>query len=111
MNIAESPDHTSGLSAAAARDQIATEVERVARRWQQLPLDRALSASPAVHDLIQALADEVATSRGWPPRTVPDLGPAVLMDQLHVMLFDHAEAGLDPVRLAESMTHLRRAMP
>ncbi len=108
---AESPDHTSGLSAAAARDHIATEVERVARRWQQLPLDRALSASPKLRDLIQGLADEVAGARGWPNRPVPDLGPAVLMDQLRVMLFDHADAGLDPTPLAESMTKHRRALP
>lgn len=107
---AESPD-TSGLSAAAARDHIATEVERVARRWQQLPLDHALSAYPQVLALVQGVAEEVAVARGWPPRPVPDLGPAVLMDQLQVMVFDHAEAGLDPTPLADAMTHLRRALP
>ncbi len=64
-----------------------------------------------VLDLIQRIADEVATARGWPPRPVPDLGPAVLMDQLQVMLFDHADAGMDPTPVAESMTALRRSLP
>jgi len=105
------PEDTSGLSAAAARDHIAIETERVARRWQQLPLGRALSASPIVAAFVQSLADEVAVARGWPARPVPDLGPAVLMDQLQVMLFDHAEAGLDPAPLAERMTTLRRDLP
>ncbi len=108
---AESPDHTSGLSAAAVRDHIATEAERVARRWLQLPLGHALSASPMVLAVVQQLADDVAAVRGWPPRTVPDLGPAVLINQLQVMLFDHAEAGLDPTPLAERMTTLRRTLP
>lgn len=109
--VAEGPDHTSVPSATAARDLIATEVERVARRWQQLPLGHALSASPAVLDLVQRIADEVAAARGWPTRPVPHLGPAVLMDQLKVMVFDHAKAGLDPSPLAERMTALRRELP
>lgn len=108
---AEGPDHISGLSAAAARDHIATEVERVARRWQQFPLGHALSASPMVLAIVQRIADEVAAARGWPTRPVPDLGPAVVIDQLQVMLFDHAEAGLDPTALAERMTTLRRELP
>ncbi|USQ79422.1 hypothetical protein NF556_17730 [Ornithinimicrobium faecis] len=94
----------------AAREEIGTELERVVRRWQQLPLDHALSVSPQVRVLVQHLADRVAEAERMPSGPVPDLGPAVLMDQLRVMVFDHAAAGLDPVPLAAELTTLRRAI-
>lgn len=95
--------------AAIAREEIGTELGRVVRRWQQLPLDHALSVSPQVRELVQAVADRVAAAEGMPSAPVPDLGPAVLMDQLRVMVFDHGRAGLDPVPLAVELTALRRA--
>lgn len=55
------------------------------RRWQQLPLDRALAWAPSVRSLL----DDLAGPRG----PVPDLGPAVLMDQLTVLVYDVCEAG------------------
>lgn len=57
-------------------------------RWRQLPLDHALSRMPLTSAVVQRLADRVAGSRGRPPRRVPDLGPAAVMDQLTVMVFD-----------------------
>ena len=101
---------------ADARATVAAELERVVRRWHQLPLDHALSAVPAVRDLVQDLADEVAAREHLAPQPVPDLGPAVLMDQLRVMVFDHARVGLaDDARslgvLATRLTDLRRALP
>lgn len=95
---------------AAAREQVATELRRVVRRWQQLPLDHALSVAPTVRDLLQSLADRAASARGLPLVPVPDLGPAVLMDQLTVLARDDAEAGLDPAALAADLTALRRAL-
>ena len=50
------------------------------RRWQQLPLDHALSSAPVVRRLLDDLAA--------PAGPVPDLGPAVLMDQLTVLVYD-----------------------
>lgn len=94
----------------AAREVIGTELGRVVRRWQQLPLDHALSVSEPVRELIQAIADEVAAAEGMRSGAVPDLGPAVLMDQLRVMVFDHGRVGLDPVPLAAELTTLRRAI-
>lgn len=94
------PDHTVG-----------TELERVVRRWQQLPLDRALPAVPAVSGLVQELADAVADVEGMPHAPVPDLGPGVLMDQLRVMVYDWQVAGLDEEDLARRLTHLRRTLP
>lgn len=83
-------------------------------RWQQLPLDHALSRLALVHDLVQRLADEVADVEGRPHEPVPDLGPAVVIDQLRVMAHDRAAAaGDDPVpaaALADRLARLRRAL-
>ena len=92
-------------------DLAGTELERVVRRWQQLPLDHALPAVPGVAGGVQALADAVADAQGVPRAPVPDLGPAVLMDQLRVMVYDWRAAGLDEDDLADRLTELRRALP
>ena len=92
-------------------DTVGTELERVVRRWQQLPLDRALPAVPVVHDVVQALADATAEVTGLPRTAVPDLGPAVLMDQLRVVVHDWRAAGQDEAELARRLTGLRRTLP
>lgn len=93
------------------RARVDTELERVVRRWQQLPLDRALPAVRGVQEVVQALANEAAGVTGLPPTAVPDLGPAVLMDQLQVMVHDWRAAGLPEGDLGERLTALRRALP
>ncbi|WP_370894359.1 hypothetical protein [Janibacter sp. GXQ6167] len=67
-------------------ETVARELTRAVRRWQQLPLDRAVSFVPAVHDLMAELAGT----------DVPDLGPAVIMDQLRVVIYDAYQAGEPP---------------
>ncbi len=96
--------------AAETQASVAAELGRVARRWQQLPLDRALAASGGVLALVQDLADEVAARDGLQLEPVPDLGPAVLIDQLRVMVFDHQRAGLDPATLASRLATLRQSI-
>lgn len=73
------------------------------RRWQQLPLDHALSSAPRVRLLLEAL--------GGPG--VPDLGPAVLMDQLTVLVHDSCVRGIPSgaVPLEEQLAALRRDLP
>ncbi|WP_020144933.1 hypothetical protein [Terracoccus sp. 273MFTsu3.1] len=95
--------------------EVSDELRRVVERWHQLPLDHALSRMPSVRALVQSLADRVAAARGAsgsdaPP--VPDLGPAVVMDQLAVMLFDlfRAEPDADPRVVAEGLAGIRRAL-
>ena len=95
----------------APDESVGAELERVVRRWQQLPLDRALSAVPEVHEVVQALADEVARATGRAVLPVPSLGPAVLMDQLAVMVYDWRAAGLPEGDLAQRLTALRRSLP
>jgi hypothetical protein len=68
--------------------EVGAELERVVQRWRQLPLDRALSYAGRVRALVQSLADEVALTTGLPVSEVPDCGPATLMDQLRVMVYD-----------------------
>lgn len=102
--------------------QVGTELERVVRRWQQLPLDRALECSFAVRALVQQLADLADTAgRGgsggrsgdrMPSALVPDLGPATLMDQLTVMVHDACAAdAMSETELAEALSRLRRQLP
>lgn len=67
-------------------DDVATELGRVVRRWQQLPLDRAAERIAGVHELMAELAGE----------PLPDLGPAVVMDQLRVVVFDVCRAEGSP---------------
>lgn len=94
----------------AAHETVGTELERVVRRWQQLPLDHALSRVPVVRDLVQTLADGVADAEGRARVEVPDLGPAVLLEQLKVMVYDHQQAGLPTKELAARLTALRRSL-
>ena len=71
------------------------------RRWQELPLDRALSCMPRVRLLLDDLGG----------RAVPDLGPAAVMDQLTVLVYDACEAGsVDPRDLATRLVDLRHAL-
>ncbi|KGN37563.1 hypothetical protein [Knoellia subterranea] len=84
-------------------EDVQRELERVVRRWRELPVDHALAASRDVRELVQNLANATAGE------SVPDLGPAVLIDQLRVLVWDAASAGVPD--LADSLADLRRALP
>ncbi len=92
------------------QDGVRVELERVVRRWQQLPLDHALAASAGVRSVVQALADETAVALAVGADPVPDLGPAVLGDQLRVIVFDALAAGLLPDLIASRLVALRRSL-
>ena len=81
-------------------------------RWQQLPLDHALSRMPLVRDLVQALADRVAGWRGRAPSPVPDLGPAIVIEQLRVMVYDvcAAQPDADLGWLGDELRGIRRSL-
>jgi len=79
------------------------ELQRLVERWQQLPLDQALSRMPVVRPVIQELADAVADVEGRPHVDVPDLGPRAVMDQLTVTAYDASQAGLDPTPQLERL--------
>jgi len=91
--------------------EVATELERVVQRWRQLPLDRALSHAGRVRALVQSLADGVAKATGVPASVVPDCGPATLMDQLTVLVYDASAASVTSTvtsTLAQDLANLRR---
>lgn len=79
--------------------EVSDELKRVVRRWQQLPLDHALACMPALQGLLRDLADE----------PVPDLGPAVAMDQLTVLVYDRCAAGR-PDGLVDRLAGLRAGL-
>lgn len=78
-------------------DDVATELGRAVRRWHQLPLARAADALVGVHALMSDLAGE----------PLPDLGPAVAMDQLRVVVFDACRGEGSPPYLAQRLADLR----
>lgn len=87
------------------------------RRWQQLPLDRALAHVPAVLTALQEIVDATAASPaqaaddGRAPR-LPDLGPAVVPEQVRVVVHDAASSpDADLTALADHLTALRRDLP
>jgi len=88
--------------------EVSAELGRLAERWHQLPLGEALWRVPQVRAVVESLAGEA----------VPDLGPAVLMDQLTVMVHDGGRdaavterAGTEfAEQLAERLAGLRRAL-
>lgn len=73
------------------------------RRWRELSVDHALAASGDVRELVQDLAAITAA------QPVPELGPAVLIDQLRVLVWDAASAGVPD--LADRLADLRRRLP
>jgi hypothetical protein len=54
----------------------------------------------------------VAAARGLSPQPVPDLGPAVVMDQLSVMVFDlfRVAPGTDPAGVLAELAGIRRSL-
>ena len=87
------------------------ELDRIRRRWAELPLDRAVAGMPLLRSLLADLARRsdprlVADQRrldalrgaeevGGPQSVaaVPDLGPAVVVDQLAVLVWDAYATG------------------
>lgn len=92
-------------------EDISRELERVVRRWRELPAGRALAASVDVRALVQRLADATdAVMTGTKSESlVPDLGPTVLIDQLRVLVWDAASRGVPTV--LDDLTELRRGLP
>ena len=104
-----SGDVTAGAARPASADVVApearTELDRIRRRWSELPLDRAESRMPLLRHLLADLARRSVPDDG----AVPDLGPAVVVEQLTVVVWDAYAAGHGddiPALLAD----LRRAL-
>ena len=98
--------------AAGAGDVVApearVELDRIRRRWAELPIDRAESRMPVLRRLLADLtprsfpliadhpprtAAERPAEVGDPQSVVPDLGPSVVVDQLSVLVWDAYATG------------------
>ena len=60
------------------------ELERIRRRWAELTLERAQSRMPLLRRVLADLGPRSAATSS----DVPDLGPAVVADQLAVLVWD-----------------------
>ncbi len=94
--------------------EVITELERLERRWSQLPLERAERALPT----LRATLDSLTAASGRDP--VPDLGPGSALHQLKVLVWeaclsaarDGSARQADGIRdLVTSLSDLRRALP
>ena len=100
------------------------ELDRIRRRWSELPLDRAESRMPVLRRLLADLAPRsfpliadhpprTAAERpaevGDPQSVVPDLGPAVVVDQVAVLVWDAYAAGRGD-GIPQLLTEVRREL-
>ena len=79
------------------------ELDRIRRRFRELPLARAEEGMRRARPLL----DRLTARSGLPP--VPDLGPAAVPDQVTVLVFDACRDGAD-TGLADELADLRRAL-
>jgi hypothetical protein len=82
-----------------------TELDRIRRRWAALPLERAESRMPLLRHLLADLARRSAPGEV----TVADQGPAVVADQLTVVVWDAYAAGRGD-GIPDLLADLRRAL-
>ena len=80
------------------------ELDRIRRRWSELPVERADAGMPLLRRLLADLGERSAPSA---TDQVPDLGPAVAVDQLAVLVWDAYAAGRGH-GIPERLTALRR---
>ena len=103
--------HPDQVDAAAGRaasvdvvpSEARTELDRIRRRWAELPLAQAEGRMPLLRRLLADLAPRSAEATA----TVPDLGPGVVVDQLTVLVWD-AYAGGRGDGIPELLTRARR---
>ena len=98
----EGTDAVAPASVDVVPEPARTELDRIRRRWEQLPLAQAERRMPLLRRLLADLA-----ARSVPGATVPDLGPGVVVDQVSVLVWD-AYAGGQGDGLPDLLTAARR---
>ncbi|RNI23966.1 hypothetical protein [Flexivirga caeni] len=91
-------------------EDIPAELRRIARRWRELPEPVAVENAALLRGFAQQLADSTREAAGRERLAIPELGPATLLDQLTVMVYDARRAGLDEL-VSRGLTELRRSLP
>ena len=102
------PDPTTDAARGASVDVVPqaarTELDRIRRRWAELPLAEAERRMPLLRHL---LADLAPRTDPPPGDEVPDLGPGAVVDQLAVLVWDAYAVGRGD-GVPELLTGLRR---
>jgi hypothetical protein len=80
------------------------ELERIRRRFTELSVTAAAEGARQVRPMLDSLSARL----GLPP--VPDLGPAVVPDQLTVLVHDAYAAG-QGTDITAALALLRRTLP
>ena len=104
--------------------QARTELDRIRRRWAELPIARAEQRVPVLRHLLADLAPrtfprllalqpperpQAEVAGAQEVAEVPDLGPAVVVDQLSVLVWDaYAQGNGDGI--PDLLTAARRAL-
>lgn len=96
-------------------EDVRTECKRLAERWSQLPLDRALRHVPTMHAYVVELAHVDAENRGIADgvdvaAVLGEPRPERVIDQLAAVLFDLYDAGGAPSGVADRLIDLRRSL-
>jgi len=94
--------HSAGTGSPVPAES-SVELDRIRRRFTELPLADAEDGMRHARPLL----DDLSGRLGHPP--VPDLGPAVVPDQLSVLVYDAYLAGLGE-GMAERLARLRRSL-
>ena len=81
------------------------ELDRLRRRWGELPLARAEAAMP----LLRGLLDDLGRRSAPEESSVPDLGPGVVAHQLAVLVWDAYAVGRAD-GIPALLTDLRRTL-
>ncbi len=126
----EAGEPKTGATRPASADVVApearVELDRIRRRWSELPIERAEARMPLLRHLLSDLAPrssrliaESPPADAGPspslrvvdsqPVAVPDLGPAVVVDQLAVLVWDAYAAGRGD-GIPELLVTARRAL-
>jgi hypothetical protein len=92
-------------SARVVPEDARTELDRIGRRWAELPLAQAQARMPVLRRLLGDLAVRSAGASAQ----VPDLGPGVVVEQLTVLVHDAYLAGRGE-GITVLLTETRRAI-
>lgn len=91
---------------------VRVECKRLAERWSQLPLDRALRHVGTLHSYAVELALGDATHRGLVESDQPlgEARPELVIDQVTAVLHDAYAAGSAPDDTKTRLVELRRQL-
>jgi hypothetical protein len=92
-------------------DEVRRDLRRIADRWITLPVGDAVGAAASLRRTAAGLVEATAVAAGADPADLPDLGPAVVVDQFVVAVYDACAAGVDRAEVSSVVAEARRSLP